>query len=196
MGCQIRCDIIPSYLIPHWSDFSGFCIISWILNLKPDCGLLRRAPPLYLAWIPCSGFRSLSPTTGSGQNLQDFEDSLMAFLGKETESAAIEYSLFRSSLWKFQPREWLQQHQQWSAEPVFFFLLWVDGKSCSKTNLELLIGKWQRRREIHRHALIHTDKFVLAFKLWFCLPKLQKLVIRGMGFGVFGSLTWHKKLDI
>ena len=27
----------------------------------------------------------------------------MAFLGKETESAAMEYSLFRSSLWKFNP---------------------------------------------------------------------------------------------
>ena len=27
----------------------------------------------------------------------------MAFLGKETEFAAMKYSLFRSSLWKFNP---------------------------------------------------------------------------------------------
>ena len=27
----------------------------------------------------------------------------MTFLGKETESAAMEYSLFRSSLWTFNP---------------------------------------------------------------------------------------------
>ena len=75
------------------------------------CSLLWRTPPLCLAWLPEPepelrlrlGFRSLSPTTGSGQNLKEFEDSLMALLSKETESAPMEYSLFRSLLCKFNP---------------------------------------------------------------------------------------------
>ena len=90
-------------------------IFSLYLPLKlglPENTLFNwgKWPPLCLAWIPETepelrlrfGFRSDSPTTGSGQHLQEFEDSLMAFLGKKTESAAMEYILFRSS-WKLDP---------------------------------------------------------------------------------------------
>ena len=57
-----------SYLACHWSDFSGYSVISWNLNLlKPDSGLCPRCP-YTKGWLiaPCCIFN----ITASGNTLK------------------------------------------------------------------------------------------------------------------------------
>ena len=153
------------------------------------CSLLGRAPPLCLAWIPSSGFRWLSPTTGGGTRPP-------RNLGILWWPSRVKWPSLRPGVQpvqvlppEVQPGERRQQRQQLSAEPVVCCAMTV-AKAAQRQGLNF----WSERSSmealwIHRQVLTHTDTKVLVLKLNSAY-KLKKLVSRQNGIGWFPD-HWH-----